>query len=208
MNRFILAFAMTPCLVAPTLAGEEAPRTASAPVRYVRERALDLLDIVEVNVGVGRGAKVSVAYGIQLFGLGSVRSWRAGTIDRRAGTWREIDTEFAILPLSLAAWPVHYGAMAVGARGLAADAKFIAQAGSEGVEHLDRKELGGDPAWIVKDTVSGPVHTRWADTFPIGAEVHAGVGLRARVRPLEIIDFVLGFVGVEMDPWLERNPDR
>jgi hypothetical protein len=104
------------------------------------------------------------------------------------------------------AWPVHWGAKAAGRDQLAMDARFVARAGSEGVEHLDRKELNRDPAWIVKDTVSGPVHTRWADCFPIGAEVHAFVGARAMVRPLELVDFVVGLVGIELDPWLERNP--
>ena len=184
------------------------PSLLTAPARYLRDRALDLLDIVELNVGAGRGAKVSVKYGLHFFGLGSVRSRRAGTIDRRAGTWREIDTEFGILPLSVAAWPVHYGAEACGWRQLAAGARVVAQAGSEGVQHLDRKELNGNPAFILRDTVEGPVHTRWGDSFPIGAEVHLLVGLRAVVRPLQLADFAVGLVGLDLDPWLAKNPEE
>ena len=207
MTRAMLAVLLALASAGPALAGGDAPRPAGpAPLRYLRERALDLLDVVELNVGAGRGAKLSVKYGIHFFGVGSVRSWRAGTIDRRAGVWREIDTEFGILPLSIAAWPVHYGAKACGYRQLAADAKLVAQAGSEGVEHLDRKELNGDPAFLLKDTVEGPVHTRWGDSFPIGAEVHAFVGVRAMVRPLQLVDFAVGLVGFDLDPWLATNP--
>ena len=179
-----------------------------APVRYVRDRGLDLLDIVELNVGAGKGAKLSVKYGIRFFGLGSVRAWRVGTIDRRAGVWRELDTEFGILPLSLLAWPVHWGAERLGWRQLSADARFVARDGSRGFEHLDRKELNGDRVWLLKDTADGPIHTRWADSYPIGAEVHLGVGARVMVRPLELADFVVGFVGVDLDPWLARNPEQ
>ncbi len=205
--------AAAPCLLALAAASWAAAEPgppkggpALAPLRYLRGRALDLLDVVELNVGAGPGAKLSVKYGLHFFGLGSVRSTRAGNIDRRAGTWRELDTEFGILPLSVAAWPVHYGARAWGRRQLAADAKLVAQAGSEGIQYLDRKELNGDPAFIVKDTAEGPVHTRWADSFPIGAEVHAYVGIRALVRPLELVDFAVGLVGLDLDPWLATNP--
>ena len=59
---------------------------------------------------------------------------------------------------------------------------------------------GGDPAFILKDTVEGPNHTRWADSFPIGAEAHLGVGLRVMVRPLQLVDFLVGFAGLDLDP--------
>jgi len=211
MRSATVAFACLLLLAALAGAGEPAPAPAgpvAAPLRYLRERALDLLDAVELNVGAGRGAKLSVQYGLQFFGAGSVRSHRVGTIDRRVGRWRELDTELGLLPLSLLAWPVHYAAKAAGRRQLAADAAFVAKDASDGFEHLDRKELNGDPVFLLKDTVTGPVHTRWGDSFPIGFEVHALVGVRARVRPLQLADFLVGFVGVELDPWLATNPAR
>lgn len=183
-----------------------AGKVATAPLRYVRGRVLDLLDVFELHVGMGRGVKADVKYGLHFFGLGDVRAWRAGMFGRRAGTWREIDTEIGLLPVSVLAWPVHYGAKAAGWGRLAGDARFVAQAGSEGVQHLDRKELNGDPEFFWKDTVEGPRHTRWGDSFPIGAEVHAFVGVRAMVRPLQAVDFVVGLVGLDLDPWLARRP--
>ena len=186
-------------------AGSAAFCGAPAPLRYAAERGRDLLDVVEINAGIGRGAKLDLRYGLHLFGAGRVRAWRVGTIDRRVGRWRELDDQFAILPLSLLAWPIHHAARLCGARSLAADARFVAEAGSEGVQHLDRKELNGDPAFILKDTVEGPNHTRWADSFPIGAEAHLGVGLRIMVRPLQLVDFLVGFAGVDLDPWLNET---
>ena len=48
--------------------------------------------------------------------------------------------------------------------------------------------------------------TRWGDSLPVGAEVHAGiVGVRAIVKPLEVIDFALGFVFIDLDPWLAKR---
>jgi len=205
MSRIASAVAIVAVLAGAARGGARR-RGPGGPAGYLRERALDLLDVVELHVGAGRGAKVDVRYGVHLFGLGDVRAWRAGAIDRRVGTWRELDSEIALLPLSILAWPVHYAAKGCGWRTLAGDARFVAQAGSEGVQHLDRKELNGDPAFVWKDTVEGPRHTRWGDSFPIGAEVHALVGVRAAVRPLQLVDFVVGIVGLELDPWLTREP--
>ena len=190
------------------VAGAAQAGAALAPLRYLEARGRDLLEAVELNVGLGRGAKLSVKYGFQLFGLGDVRSQRFGTFGYGTGTWRELDFEAGFLPLSVLVWPVSYGAGLVGWHALASDARAAAQIGSEGVEYLDRKELNGDPAYFWKDTVEGPVHTRWGDCFAIGGEAHAGVGLRAMIRPLQLVDFVIGIVGLDLDPWLETNPRR
>jgi len=176
--------------------------------RFLAERAGDLLDVVEVNLGVGPGAKFHLAYGVQFFGIGDVRARRLGTLDRRLGTWRELDTELGLFPLSLFAWPVHHAAKLTGLRGLAASARFVAQDGSDGFRHLDRKELNGDPAFILRDTVSGPLHASWGESFSFGIEAHALVGGRARIRPLQFADFLLGFVGLDLDPWLQRAPEE
>jgi hypothetical protein len=183
-----------------------AGRVAWAPFAYTGERVQDLFDVFELNVGVGRGAKVDLKYGVQLFGAGELTTRRLGIIDRRMGVWRELDSQIALFPVSLLAWPVHWGARLCGARSLASDAEFVAQAGTEGVQHLDRKELNGDVTFFWKDTVSGYRHTRWGDSFMVGAELHALVGARAMVRPLQAFDFVFGFVGIELDPALKGRP--
>jgi len=205
-----LAILLLAAAAAPPLCAAEPPPAHTAksrgPVAYVVGRANDLLDVFELNAGIGHGAKLDLKYGLQFFGLGEVRSRRVGTIDRRAGVWRELDDEFGFLPLSFLAWPVHYAARLAGSRNVADIARFVAEAGSDGFQHLDRKELNGDPAFLLKDTVQGPRHARWGDSFPIGAEIHAGVGVRAMVRPLQLVDFLVGFVGVDLDPWLARNP--
>jgi len=184
------------------------PARACPPLRYLRERAADLLDIFDLNVGAGRGAKLDLRYGVQLFGLADIRTHRAGILDRRVGTWRELDSQLALFPLSYLAYPVEHAARLARWRRLAADAAFVRQAGTLGVQHLDRKELNGDPEFILKDTVAGAIHTRWGDCFPVGAEVHLGVGVRAMVRPLQLVDFLVGFVGLELDPWLTAEPGK
>jgi len=181
---------------------------AWAPLRYLHERFADLLDVVELNVATGRGVKLDLKYGLQFFGFCDHRTQRFGLLDRRVGTWREIDSELGLLPLSYLAWPVEQAARALGARRLASDAQFVRQTGTRGIQYLDRKELNGDPVFFVKDTVEGPRHTRWGDSFPIGAEVHAGVGIRFLLRPLQLVDFVVGFVGIELDPWLNAEQIR
>jgi hypothetical protein len=186
--------------------GSPAARAVMAPVRYLGARGQDLLDVFEVNVGAGRGLKLDVKYGVNFLGLSDIKAWRAGTIDRRAGVWRELDSEIGLFPLSLLAWPVHYAARACGCDTLAADARFVARAGSVGVQHLDRKELNGEPEFFEKDTVEGWRHTRWRDCFPIGAEIHATVGVRLMMRPLQLVDFLVGFVGLDMDPQLAKGP--
>ena len=193
-------------------------KVAWAPVRYAAARGQDLLDVFEINVGFGRTAKIDVKYGLHFFRVGDVRAWRAGSIDRRMGTWRETDDGLSIFPVSLLGWPVHWAADACGCRRLATDARFVARECTEGYQHVDRKELNGDPAFLWKDTVGGyygPIHgvslptgfrhTRWGDSFPIGAELHAGVGVRAVVRPLQLVDFVVGFVGIDLDPQLNKK---
>jgi len=181
-------------------------RALWAAARYLGARGQDLLDVFELNVGAGRGVKLDVKYGVHFFGLGDVRTRRVGNIDRRVGYWRELDTELGLFPLSLLAWPVHHGARLCGCRTLASDARFVARDGSYGFQHLDRKELNGDPEFFWKDTVESYRHTRWGDSFPLGLEVHALVGLRAMVRPLQLADFAAGIVGIDLDPWLTREP--
>jgi len=191
-------------LATPCLAGGLPGRVAA----FLAERGRDLLDVVELNVGVGPGAKFHLAYGVQFFGLGDVRSRRLGILDRRVGFWRELDTELGLFPVGMVGWPLGHAARAVGLRRLAADARFLAQDATDGFQHLDRKELNGDPGFILRDTVTGPVHARWGESFPIGIEAHALVGFRATVRPLQFVDFLVGFVGLDLDPWLARSPEE
>jgi len=193
---------------APGTEPPPAARRPCLPAAYAAERVNDLLDIFELSVGLGRGAKLSLQYGLHFLGLGETRTRRYGLLDRRVGTWRELDSELGLLPLSLLAWPVEQAAGLAGARQLRQDAHFVLQAGTEGVRHLDRKELNGDPESVLKDTVEGPLHTRWGDCFPVGAEVHLGIGLRAMVRPLQLADFLMGFAGIELDPWLATERER
>ena len=210
MSRVLPAACLLVCLAGQARSAgamSRAGRLALAPLRYVGRRAQDLLDVFELNASAGRSVKIDVRYGVQLFGYADdLETWRVGLMDRRAGTWREIDSEIALFPLSYLAWPIAKGAEACGWRQAASDVHFVYEAGTEGVQHLDRKELNGDVAFFWKDTVSGHRHTRWGDSFPIGVEAHLGVGVRAVVRPLQLADFVVGFVGLDLDPWLNREP--
>jgi hypothetical protein len=202
-SLLLLAVTLT---AAPARAESRVATVCLAPFRYLGARGLDLLDVVELNVGAGRGVKADVKYAVHFFGFGEVRSHRLGIMDRRAGVWREVDTELCLFPVSLLAYPVGWGARAVGASRTAWYAEFIAVDGTAGFQHLDRKELNGEYGFLWKDTVSGYRHTRWGDSFPIGAEVHLYVGARAAARPLQLVDFFTSLVGVDLDPWLNATP--
>ena len=208
--RVLAALILLALLPAPAQAGislRGIGRTLWAPVRYAEGRVADLMDAVELNVGFGKGFKLDLKYGIHFLGIGQVRDWRLGVLDRRVGCWREIDDTLSLFPFSLLGWPVKAVARSFGDLDLAERAAFVATAGTLGIQYLDRKELCGDAAFILKDTVESWRHTRWGDSLPVGAEVHAGiVGVRAVVRPLQVVDFAVGFVGIDLDPWLDKTP--
>jgi hypothetical protein len=175
-----------------------------ASVRYVRNRLLDLLDIAEVNIGVGPGAKAGVEYAIGRTTLGYVESTRLGLDSRQVGVWSERNVSYGIFPLSLVFLPFEL------TRGLGETWETIAVVGFElgtiGIERWERENFNTTAKLYEVALAGGPIHERPGDIAAIGAELHLFFGARARVKPLEIVDFALGFIGIDLDPQL-RHPN-
>jgi len=177
------------------------------PLRYLGCRLADLLDALELNVGVGPGAKVDVKYGISFLGVGRVRALRVGVVGRRPSIWWESDRQAGLFPFSLLAWPPYGLGRLLNERELAEKALWIAVSGSLGHQSIEREELTTGGGLLVKEVVKMWRHTRWGDSLPVGAEVHGGlIGVRVLVRPLQLADFVVGIVGLDLDPWLAKTP--
>ncbi|MFP4057730.1 MAG: hypothetical protein ACLF0G_12765 [Candidatus Brocadiia bacterium] len=196
-------------LAAPA-AGGSAPGGASvlwAPARYLGGRGLDLLDILEVSVGLGPGAKADVKYGINFLGVGRVRALRMGMDGRRPNVWWEADDQVGLFPFSLLGWPAHLAGRLLDDPQLTERAIQLAIAGSLGSQTVQRKELAEEGAVVLSDVVRMWRHTRWGDSLPVGAELHAGLaGARVMLKPLQALDFAVGIVGLDLDPWLAKSP--
>jgi len=178
---------------------------ATATTRYVNDRLLDFFDIMELNIGVGAGAKAGVEYAIGRTTLGYVESTRLGFDGRQAGAWSEKNASFGIFPLSLAFLPFEL------TKGLGDVWEAIAVGGFEmgtiGIEIVERENFSTTTILYEKAHIAGPIHERRGDIASIGAELHLLVGVRARVKPLELVDFVVGFIGIDFDRALTHpNP--
>ena len=77
--------------------------------------------------------------------------------------------------------------------------------GSLGAERTERQGFATTAVLYDKAEMVSLWHSRPGDMCSIGADVHLlFVGGRARFKPLEMVDFVLGFVGINLESWLDR----
>ena len=176
-------------------------------LRYAFGRVADALDVVEANVGIGPGLKAGVEYAVLRTSVGSVHAQRLGMDGRQIGTWDERNVAFGIFPASLLFAPFElvknqgdtWRALAVGGFEL----------GTVGVERTSRENFATSDVLYHETVMAGPWNERPGDTAAIGAELHLGfIGARLRVKPLEFVDFIVGFVGIELDPQLAHpNPE-
>lgn len=174
---------------------------------YVRGRALDLLDVAEVNIGIGPGLKAGMEYGVARTTLGLVEGERVGFDGRQVGMWAEKNASFGILPLSLAFAPFE---LVRGAgepwRGLAV---YGFEMGSLGAERTQRRDFVTTAILYREARMAGPWHERPGDIASFGAELHLLVlGARVRFKPLEALDFLAGFVGIDLDSALVHPEDQ
>lgn len=168
---------------------------------YVGGRLADFIDIFEVNVGIGIGVKAGVEYGFLRTTLGYVEAARLGLDGRQIGMWSERNVAYGIFPASLLLAPFEllkpFGKVWENL------ATYGFEAGTLGLERKDRRGFATTSVLYPEAKMVGPWHERPGDRFAFGAEVHALlIGARARVKPLEMLDFVLGIVGVDIDPQL------
>ena len=178
--------------------------------QYFKNRAFDGLDIFEVGVEQGPGWRLDVKYGLGMFGLGGGRAKLLRLGQRSALTplsWEEVaPIPFPLgAPLALAIWPF-----------LVPEVKMMAfeLLGIE-VEAEEADEIEEATAWTTRLVC---IAFQWRNTeeeravgglslarsFPVGAELMAFVGVRARVYPVEILDFLIGVFG--FDPAKDDEP--
>jgi hypothetical protein len=182
-------------------AASGAQTAATAVLGYTRDRFLDLVDIFELDLGVGPGLKAGVEYGVGRTTLGYVEAQRFGLDGRQVGTWSERNVAYGIFPASLAFAPFEL------VRGAGEVWEGLAvvgfEMGSLGVERTKRESFATTATLYGEASMVGPWHERPGDLCAVGAEAHLLIlGARARVKPLEIVDFIVGIVGVDLDPKL------
>ncbi len=186
-------------------------RPAVQAAQFLKYRALDALDMFEVGVEWGPGWRLDVKYGLGMFGMGEgkARMFRLGqrpgsslaSMSRLLTHPRSFHTaweEFAPvpfpagLPVVLVVYPFVSGESR-------ADPVWLvlligAEAEREGRSaYLIRRELSR-----VAFMASTPERNLWGKSFAVGAEVMLGLGARARVYPIEILDFLAGVVGWDL----------
>jgi hypothetical protein len=184
-----------------------AGRVLWAPVVYVGGRVADLLEVVDLNLGVGAGGKADVKYGVNFLGAGRVDAVRFGLADGTLDLWSEQDREVGLFPFSLLGWPAHLVGRMMNEPGVSNRAWHIAVDYSLGTETMDRRWVAWESRKVVQDVLRAGVHTTWGNSLPLGAELHPGlVGVRVTAKPLQAVDFALGFVGIDLDPVLARRP--
>ncbi|NQT51141.1 hypothetical protein HQ576_03785 [bacterium] len=208
--RRLAVVVLLAALAAPA-AGGSALATAGqvlwAPFRYVGGRVGDLFDIFDLNLGVGAGAKADVKYAVNFLGAGHVDAVRFGLTDGTLDLWQEKDREVGLFPFSLIGWPAHIAGRVLNNPRLSEDAIKLAVAHSLGTQTVDRQMLAREGAVVFHDVLRMWRHTTWGNSLPVGAEFHAGlVGVRVAAKPFQVLDFGLGFVGIDLDPWLRKRP--
>jgi len=177
--------------------GDAIANLGKASVSYVNNRILDFFDMMELNIAAGTGAKVGVEYLVGRTTLGYVESSRLGFDGRQMGAWQEKNASFGIFPLSLVFLPFELVKSKGGVwEGLAVGGFEM---GTVGVESIEREHFSTSTVLYENAKVAGPLHERPGDICSVGAEVHLILGARARVKPLEIVDFVVGFIGIDFD---------
>ncbi len=162
---------------------------------YFKNRALDFLDTFEVGIAGGTWGRIEVQYLIGTWGFGATggQRWRLG---RRSFILDEDTVTLAPLPFPVGAivyplarplkpWAVpFFGGSAEEELAIWPDPV------STGIAHtVDRIRI----ACLEADEEEGL--KVGGDSFMIGAEVHILLGARARVMPVQLLDFVTGLFG-------------
>ena len=153
---------------------------------YWRNRANDLRDIGKFKFSVGRGVQFNVRgtkllqAGAGYVGGGSPETSvsRIGWNGRRFERWRETSRELGV---GLAYW------RSLSAEVPAGDGSW-SRTGGSGQDGLDWDK----GFWI---GVDGKKDREW---FGVGLAAHAGIGVDIEFRPLNVFDFLLGWIGLDI----------
>lgn len=149
---------------------------------YLGERGRDLGDIVRLEGAVGVGIQANVAAGELLhLGVGSSRRWSAGWEYGLPTCEKRIEDHF---PLSYA-WSVIEPDVAA----------LHTLKWGEGPENPRHRCPVMAPGALSSGTVRKPAMQFW--NLEVGVMALA-VGVEAGVNPAELLDFVLGFLGIDI----------
>jgi len=174
---------------------------------YLGGRALDLVDIAELNIGVGPGLKGGIEYGLGRTTLGVTQSQRVGLDGRQIGTWYERNGAYGIFPVSLIFAPFELFKKQGEVCQALAEGGF--ELGTVGIELTSREGFATTTSLYKESRMAAFWHERPGDMCSVGAEAHLLlIGARARFKPVEFVDFLLGFVGVDLDPQLAHSEGR
>ena len=166
---------------------------------YFKNRGADLLDVLDISAGVGPVGRISVQYGMGNWGLGWTETYRA-RFGGRSLLAKEQAQEIALLPPPLAqiVFLLHtYDMFIEGEAPLAWPFEGIADEDERAifplaVPWIHRSWTCFYCSQYLGDGVVG------APPVAIGAEIHALIGLRARIYPIEIADFLVGIFGFDL----------
>jgi len=175
--------------------------------QFLEGRTLDLIDVGEFDIGIGPGLKAGLEYGVARTTLGLVEAQRIGFDGRQVGTWMERNASFGILPASLVFAPFELVRRA--GEPWRSLALYGFEMGSLGAERTQRRDFVTTAVLYHEARAAGPWHERPGDIAAVGAELHLFlIGARARLKPLEALDFLLGFIGLDLDPRLAHPQER
>jgi len=171
----------------------------NAMTGYARSRALDFLDMFEAGLSFGPWTRVEAQYLVGFWGFGVTESqyWRLG---RRSAVANEeaATVSFIPFPVSLVLFPAAvWGdktrgtiAMMGGVSYETEDAIWPDPVFTETPPRVERIRM----AFMERDVETHRFKLT-GDSFTVGAEAHLLIGARARVMPLQILDFAAGLLG-------------
>ena len=159
---------------------------------YFKHRGLDFLDTFDVGVSAGRWARVEAQYGIGLWGLGDTVCRRARLGQRSALLEEESQTQAPLpLPVSLLLYPFGVGDDIAELSWLLTGCREIEE-----------------PTWPAPGAMEIPLRLNrsrlafwggtWGESFTVGLDAHLLIGVRARVRPVQVLDFLTGIFGWDL----------
>ncbi|MCU0722311.1 MAG: hypothetical protein MUC63_01610 [Planctomycetes bacterium] len=175
---------------------------------YLEARGKDFADCWRLTVGLGIGASASVEVGPIGWGVGYWEGYAVGVWGRQspfAGAHQHLGIPF---PLGLIAGPL---AMAILPGGEGSDAfatmlfvateiENVAPSGGEESEQWKRGQFLHANAFLDSE------RDGWADYFWIEAGARCLVGVHAGFNPAEFLDFLLGWVGIDLCGDDEKPP--
>jgi len=160
---------------------------------YLGDRVLDALGVFDVSVGTGPGGGLMLSLGLGHLGGYTARTYRLGIFGPYVGRWKERKESLGFFPMGILLW-----LFTATSDGLVFSRSIEQTAMGFGFdEGWGRFPHGWGTLTPAFGSV-GPYGKPAAHSATIGFEVHWGIGLRAKIRPLAIINVATGFFGFHL----------